>query len=900
MEKHIFCFSVVSAVYNVEAFLPEAVESLVHQTIGFSRIQLILVDDGSTDKSGAICDAYRKKYPENVVVIHKENGRQASARNAGIPYIKGKYVSYMDPDDTLEPDAMEKVQAFLDRHKETDICCIPMFFFGNQTGPHMLNDKFAEGSRVVDLTEEENADCLLLSAASAFYRADTARKMHFDTELYQAEDAKENLRLFMERPFLGLVADTKYNYRKHGNSTIDRTLFHASSYTSHLKRFSCWALDEAEKRFGRIPAFVQHAVMYDLQWRLRISRIPDGVLTGSEEKEYKDLLLDTIYRIDDEVIKKQKMLYPEHFSYVFSRKYGCMPELCAAEAEDGHPDIELRFGESSAGAVSRMKTVLEFLNFDLEKKCFVLEGYHILCGLEAHEKAPFILAGGKRLPCESVDRSSKEKWFLGDRLTETLGFRAEIPERLFRGIIVPGLVIDGTPVGRRLFGYGQFFPLSGRYQNACAFLKNRMVTVRKEGLCVTAKPGILRASVRECRLLAEIWRKNHLGGRKAVGGRLYYHFMMLFKRKKLWIVSDRIMKADDNGEALFRYLRKSLPENTKVVFAISKNSPDWGRMKKIGPCVDAMSFRHKLLHLLCDVNISAQADNVTVNPFDGHADALRDLLTHQHFVFLQHGVIKDDLSAWANRYNKDASGFVTSAEREWESIVNGAYSYPADKIWLAGLPRFDRLYHDEKKIITVMPTWRRYLLGKLDSRTGKWTVREDFRETDYFRFYNGLLNSERLLSFLAAKGYQLHFFPHPNMQPVLDEFRHDRRVLFLPEDTSYRDVYARSSLVMTDYSSAVFDFAYLRKPVVYCHFDREQFFAGEHSYSKGYFEYERDGFGEIVYDLEPLIDLIVQYVREDCCLKELYRKRIDGFFAFHDKNSCRRVTEKILALPEKS
>ena len=104
---------------------------------------------------------------------------------------------------------------------------------------------------------------------------------------------------------------------------------------------------------------------------------------------------------------------------------------------------------------------------------------------------------------------------------------------------------------------------------------------------------------------------------------------------------------------------------------------------------------------------------------------------------------------------------------------------------------------------------------------------------------------------------------------------------------------------MTDYSSAVFDFAYLRKPVVYCHFDREEFFTGEHVYTKGYFEYEREGFGEVVYALEPLTDLIIQYVQEDCRLKELYRKRIDSFFAFHDKNCCSRVTEKILALPEK-
>ena len=130
MEQYRYDFSVVMAVYNVENYIREAVESLIHQTIGFSHIQLIMVDDGSTDTSGKICDEYQKKYSENVVVIHKENGRQASARNAGLPYVKGKYVNFLDPDDTLDADVMEKVKAFMDTHSETDVCSIPYFLFG--------------------------------------------------------------------------------------------------------------------------------------------------------------------------------------------------------------------------------------------------------------------------------------------------------------------------------------------------------------------------------------------------------------------------------------------------------------------------------------------------------------------------------------------------------------------------------------------------------------------------------------------------------------------------------------------------------------------------------------------------------------------------------------------------
>ena len=97
----------------------------------------------------------------------------------------------------------------------------------------------------------------------------------------------------------------------------------------------------------------------------------------------------------------------------------------------------------------------------------------------------------------------------------------------------------------------------------------------------------------------------------------------------------------------------------------------------------------------------------------------------------------------------------------------------------------------------------------------------------------------------------------------------------------------------------VFDFAYLRKPILYFQFDFERFFGGEHiGGRKGYFDYEQDGFGEVEYDLESLVDRIIAYMENNCRLKDEYRKRIDDFFAFGDQNNSRRVYEKIKELTE--
>ena len=92
-------FSFVVPIYNVEKYLPQCIESLLNQA--FNDYEIILVDDGSTDKSVQICDAYSEKF-SNIVVIHKKNGGLSDARNYGIRKAKGKYVCFVDSDDYWE------------------------------------------------------------------------------------------------------------------------------------------------------------------------------------------------------------------------------------------------------------------------------------------------------------------------------------------------------------------------------------------------------------------------------------------------------------------------------------------------------------------------------------------------------------------------------------------------------------------------------------------------------------------------------------------------------------------------------------------------------------------------------------------------------------------------------
>ena len=134
-------FSIVMSVYNVEAYINEAVDSILNQDIGFEEnVQIVFVDDGSQDRSGKICEEYQERFPQNMVVIHKENGGLSSARNEGLKHVEGRYINFFDPDDKLSANTLSRVYYFFSQHdEEVDLVSIPIYLFGAQSGPHILN-----------------------------------------------------------------------------------------------------------------------------------------------------------------------------------------------------------------------------------------------------------------------------------------------------------------------------------------------------------------------------------------------------------------------------------------------------------------------------------------------------------------------------------------------------------------------------------------------------------------------------------------------------------------------------------------------------------------------------------------------------------------------------------------
>lgn len=367
---------------------------------------------------------------------------------------------------------------------------------------------------------------------------------------------------------------------------------------------------------------------------------------------------------------------------------------------------------------------------------------------------------------------------------------------------------------------------------------------------------------------------------------------------QIWLISDRPMMGGDNGEALFRYLSSNPINGVETYFVLRSDSPDYEKLSALGNVVQYGSKKHIRLQNRAAFVISSAADEFVINRFGSLRYVLKSV-GGARFVFLQHGVTKDDMSGWLNRWNKNISLFVTASEREKQSITqNPMYGYSCKEVKLTGFPRHDLLLNEAKrhvaeKKILIAPTWRSNIAGKTITGKGTRAENPDFENSDYYCFYQTLINNQLLISAAEKMGFSITFLIHPAFAQESRKFTSS--YVHIKDSYDYRFEFVTSSVMLTDYSSVAFDFALLGKPIVYAQCDSDAFYR-EHSWERGYFDYQSDGFGEIVCSLEETVDALIRYM-ESPTMPKLYKDRVDSFFFRPEGgSSCELVTQCIKML----
>lgn len=358
-----------------------------------------------------------------------------------------------------------------------------------------------------------------------------------------------------------------------------------------------------------------------------------------------------------------------------------------------------------------------------------------------------------------------------------------------------------------------------------------------------------------------------------------------------WLIFDRVSHADDNGEHFYRFLRHRAPY-INAWFILSKGCSDWIRLEKEGfKLIEYGSTEHKTALQYCSKIISSHLDQEQLKPFDDRVDKKIP------FIFLQHGVTKDDLSDYFNR--AEIAFLITSTQEERNSIVceKSRYQLTSKEVLLTGLPRYDSLLTNttpRKKVILISPTWRSSIVHSRGGSSEKNNI-QNFFQSQYAQAWNSLLNNPYMLELLEAYGYIIKFFPHPKIQPFLKGFYFQERVEPCTYDSCrVQDMLLEASLLITDYSSIAFDFAYLEKGVIYYQFDEGKIFqTGSHTYKKGYYDYSKDGFGPVVLNEKDLIKELTSILSKHCQVDPIYLDRMKKTFPIKDGKNCERLFKSI-------
>lgn len=367
---------------------------------------------------------------------------------------------------------------------------------------------------------------------------------------------------------------------------------------------------------------------------------------------------------------------------------------------------------------------------------------------------------------------------------------------------------------------------------------------------------------------------------------LVYKIYLKIRKKKIWLICEDKNEACDNGFCFFTYLCREHPE-IDCRYAISYKSPALEKVRSVGRTVKYGSIMHWILYFCCEYNISSQKAG---KPGTAVGYALEVFgIIKSRFIFLQHGVILNRCE-WLFYKNTKMRLFICGAKPEYEYIKN-EYGYPDGHVAYLGLARFDD-YHTapppKRNRVLLMPSWREWIASK-NEYSNKYEDTSDFTKTEYYQKFQELISSPRLAEVLEKYDLELYFYPHRNMQKYISLFNTDCERVRIADSKNHsiRELLMSSTVMITDYSSVAFDFAYMKKPVIYYQFDEARF--REAQYAEGYSSYRDAGLGSVTNTLDEMLDALdALYARELSPAPEFLAAH-KRFFEIYDKNNCERT-----------
>ncbi len=929
--------SVIMPVYNAAEFLRETLESVLNQSL--DDYEVIAVNDGSKDDSLEILEEYAANYPK-LTIINQKNAGPSAARNAGLDAATGKYIYFPDADDLLNPKSIQQLYNKAEK-EEADLVIARYDIFNSISKTKVTNINHLTSLQEI---EKYNQDILwTFSLCNKLFKRDVIEKNHlrFPPVSYSEDGVFVMRFVYLTDKIVGLPK-VVYHYRRE-NDTIHTSITssvtkgkiadylqaHEWIYEAAVESFlrdnpeytdietlmrddarvhdyinqffkkvmtilfnqfykKFWSQDEdtisyladaIEKYLKRIDAKVLNSLI-DIHYELNLHQLFRSyqealdnarvtvLLYGDEEHE--EYFEKALIGICAQNMTPLKIVIPKHMQYVVDNKEISNKNiLCIDEKE------RIKFWLEGVRTCTTSHIILGDMWFGYAPGS--IKEMYIACETGQYDFCAYRIYHADDPKSSSVSFQSKAIIRQGvlRQLNEYSNYELFVQNKIYNVDFLKSLDIEKSKSGKEIAqkAYDKGFYMTSKKKFAA--LQGSMNDYMYNVLDKDSQYAYIHSSVDNIKLgdgLFEADEKevnSYVPCTDEMGykGKLYRSILnVLCKlpiKNRAFIIS---IRKDGELEGNAKALAEQIDE-PKVICAKMLPHDEW--------------YKFKMYYYIATSKVIITDDYVRyLRVFPLRKEQRVVQLWHACGVFKKFGIHGTTLQYRVDRSTHVQYNLVSVSSSEVRPIYADAFQISMDRVQALGCPRTDVFFdqveienrkkevyekHPElvgKKVILYAPTFR--------DRGGK---RSEFKpQIDFERLSNELKEDQIFV-----------ICPHPVMKnQIVDNNYNNIKVI---RDTSTNDMMFVSDMMVTDYSSVIFEYALLRKPIVFYCYDREM-------YDRGfYLDYNRDLPGEIIENFEDFLDYLKDENRHQ--LTSQYDVFVEKYMSACDGHSTERIAKLI-------
>lgn len=822
--------------YNGERYLPALLDSIKEKIYNQNHnIEVLVMDDLSSDNSEEICGRY------NFVQFVKTdiNRGQSFQRNKGLSMIKGEYFMFIDNDDIFHSSNVFNHIKYMEANG-VDIVESRMQTFATEERLEQLK----KIDFPTDYSEQDDKAKFQYQAVwNKIYKSSVKGLIHFDETRRFGEDLLVTYYLKLNKNLTIMsTMDVFILYRKMNEVSVSSNLS-KDKFLLNIGDFL-----EIFNHFDDVPMYLyykQYIASYIYLSKVELDQDIIDLLFSCEKLEAFYMRFRFWNNIEFGELQCSKLEYLTLLDV-------------NSNIEEQELIYQLGFNKSLLTFQQYIKTVHAGQNLIYVRKAYEREG---------------------RVYTEIETIDIQELTILRDDTPSLLRIPMLEVDKLFsvyanREVIRYVVEIDITDCKKLEFKKdGELMKI---YNSPNSVLRKKVPTRLQNklyGIGATKIHSFKYSLVRHIYNELKAFRKDRKV--KDFAYRMVLNVANKIYRNKL-VFLDRPQSTGDNAETFLRYIKENnKPEYKNTVLLLSKKADNYDEISQRYNVVDFDSFKAKLLLNSSKYVFSSFIDLSYVFPVPKKYIDLQK----RKYVYLQHGVNSFEMTKVFNGASRTVDNVICTTHFEMKEFAHNKFNYFEERVKPFGMPRLDYLTRKESKVIYFCPTWR----PKFLTNGGEGLI-EDFDQTEFYTAFMKFIGSEKLHDVLEKNGYELKIKLHPYFDKVIKELPLSSSRVSLVKH-SYDQVFEEATIMVSDYSSVIYDAAYNGTKTILFWPDEEEFFNSCH-YDKGDFDHKNDGISPIFNNVEDLVHKIDYYIANP--MEEKYVANKKKYFINMDKNNAQR------------